>query len=46
MLDSLKFKECSFSSFIPHEVFFFVVIFEEVVKVAAKKLKKVGLKSS
>lgn len=45
MLDSLKFKECSFSSFTPHEAFFFLVIFEEAFKVGANRLKKAGLKS-
>lgn len=43
--DSLQLKECSLSSFPPHEVFFFLVFsFEGTVEVGAKKLKKAGPK--
>ena len=45
VLHSLKFKECSFSSFPPYEVFFFLVTGGSG-RSGAKKLKKAGLKSS
>lgn len=40
MLASLKFKECSFSSFPPYEVFFFLVFFERVVEVVPRNGRK------
>lgn len=42
MVDSLKFKACSSSSFPPYEVLFFLVIFEEVVEVVPRNGRKQG----